>query len=170
MRVPIKGDKVYLKNNPLYSRQSGSKPCKVEDYILGIVFVRPLRLRLLLEVMPEDLDYLDDEKLTMADKEEILKRLVKEEFLKTNQDWMRELNGLNKIYLKYPYVDFLRNLTFDYQARSIWWFLGGGADQLTQKFKLFSIDISSKKQDTQLNKEKLGEDVVIKQKFDITKI
>jgi hypothetical protein len=167
MRIPRPQDKIYLKNNPQFSRESGCKPCKVENFVLGVVFVRPYRGRELLEVTCDDLDYCCDEVLTSEEKRKMINDYVKIERLKTPKDWNIEVGYINKLESMYPSIEFWRNFNIDYKVQSFCFFLGGGKEQIIKKYREFTVDLEKTKSNTKLSSAKLGEDVVIKKQLNL---
>lgn len=168
-RIPIKGDSVYLKNNLLYARGVVNKPCKVESYCLGVVFVRPYRGRELLEVTPEDLDYIFDEVLTSQEKQKLITDYVKPEFIKDFKDRMREVGTINKLEKMYPSIQFWRNFNIDFKIRSFMFFLGSGREQIAMMYKKFTVDNGLAKEQTciKLADAKLGEDIKTKKQLNL---
>jgi hypothetical protein len=160
---------VYLKNNLLYARGVVNKPCKVESYCLGVVFVRPYRGRELLEVSPDDLDYCCDEVLTSQEKRKLIQDYIKIEGLKTYKDWNSEIGIINRLEKMYPLIDFWRNFHIEFRLKSFAWYLGGGKEQVAMMFKKFAIDNQLAKVQTcsKLADTKLGEDVSVKKQLNL---
>lgn len=166
-RTPKPQDKIYLKNNPQFSRESGCKPCKVESYVLGVVFVRPYHKQQLLEVLPEDLDYACDEVLTTEEKRKLISDYVKIERFKDYRDWNIEIGFINKLEKLYPGVDFWRSFHINFKVMSMAFFIGSGKDQIIKMYREFTIDLNKSKSENSLTSNKLGEDVVVKKQISL---
>jgi len=156
MRLPKIGERVYISNVSQYSR--GNKVCKVTKSIMGVVYYKPLGRRGEdLQCDLADLDYIEDEDFTTAEKKELIKKMIKPGYLTNDSVWRREQGAFNKLFESYPDVNFWRYLDIKYQVRSLFWFIGGGSSDLRKLWNLYSLDRSTSKNDTSLSSNKTGE-------------
>jgi hypothetical protein len=169
MRTPKPLEKIYIKNNPLFSRESGCKPCKIESVILGTIFVRPFKAHELIETLPEDIDYIEDERMSSQEKQKLVIDYVKPEFIKDFKDRMREIGAINKLEKMYPSYGFWSNFHINFRVRSFNYFVGSGREQIAIMYKKFCLDNNLIKEQTcvKLSASKLGEDVQTKKQLNL---
>lgn len=164
-RRPKKNDRVYIGGIPEYFQVE----MKVKSTLLESVFVRPKGGREDIEVSESDLFYLDLEELESGEKIELIKKLVKEEFLTDIILLRREQGVLNRLLKKYPDVDFWRGLEIGFQMRSLLFWIGkNGSPQIEQMYREFTLDKNTAKGNnksvTNITTEKVGEDIVVRAK------
>lgn len=141
------------------------KEVKVVASALGSVWVKPYkRAREDIEVSLNQVEFIEPEKLETKEKYEIIEKLVKPELLEQDKTRYKiELAILNRLYEKFPNIDFWKSFDPGYQAKSIIWWQGGGKDDLRKAFNEFALDTNRGKPQNrvELTSEKIGEDVQI---------
>lgn len=154
MREPKKGEIVRLK--------SDGKEYKVLDYCLGLISLRENAKgsRNKKEVSLSEIEYTEPERvcLTMQEKKAILRRLVEEKTLK--ESFQREIILLCKLWKKFPHKQFwLEGFCPALKADSLtYWYNRAEVETL---YKNWAINLESKQEEIVLEKEKIGEDIVI---------
>lgn len=168
MREPKIGEKIFVKTIPQYTKADNHKPCKVTRYALGYVWYKPNRWRGEdLECPLEDIEFAEPEKLELAEKKEIINRLVLKEFLPDYKAMIRELGVLSQLTDRYRNLDFWRNLEWEVQLKTLAFFIGAGEKELRIAYNkyVFSLDENTTKQENiEIGTEKIGIDLEIVKK------
>lgn len=166
MRIPKINEKIFIKNIPEYKGPDG-KAVKVIQYSLGFAYVKPPYWKgELIEVPLEEIDFITPDSLSGEEKKKIINEHVKLEYITDFTVYHREMGILNKIIEKYPDLSFWREYFVpDFQVKSLIFYLASGKDFLKKRYNEFTIDLTTPKtNNTTLNTEKIGEDVVINSK------
>ena len=173
MRTPKVGDKIFVKTIPAYKKgNTGNKYCIIESILLDTIFCRPKSSRnKQIDVSIDDIEFVESEKvvedkLTREDRANIVRRLVMEETLKEDGQFVRELQFLGKLIKQYPSVKFWRNFNPSFQVRTCLWWLGNGRDQMRVFWNKEMLDLSCNghKTEVKLEKEKIGADLPVKRR------
>ncbi len=109
-----------------------------------------------------DIIYLEPEPLTIEEKREIIRRLVKPEMLSDYKLWGKQIRLFNALILRYPDTSFWRSFHPDYQVISVAWYNDGqGMEDLIRSYNKNCIDF--KLGNPIIGDAKIGEDIVTKQ-------
>lgn len=162
-REPKKGEKV------LYQGIEH----KVESYCLGTVQLRKKFARDFIFVDLDAIEFITElkkktklpptkEKLTQEEVSGLLKRLVKEEFLKDN--FKLEITLFYRLFRKYNNREFWLEFTPAFQVKSLLYWINSGGEDLRIFFNKMTLDLSRNSPKIELSEEKIGEDYQIKKK------
>lgn len=135
--------------------------CKIDGYFLDTVYLKCGGK--VIETTIDKIEYLEEKKISKDDKAEIVKRLIKPEFLK-KIPIKNVIIYLNLLLKKYKDIEFwLDGFNPGYQAKSLSWWIGGGKDELRKAYDMFTKDYTTPIVDLKANleKEKIGSDTVL---------
>ncbi len=165
MRHPQVGDRIFAKGIP----QFVGVELVIKSVMLGTVFARQKGRgrREDIELQDGDFDYCEPTKLTNTEKSEIIKRLVKPDYLPDVPSFRREQGVLNRLFDRYPDNEFWKSFDPGFMVKSNTWWMGGGADDLRKYFNEYSLSrrgLTKEAQPITLREDKIGEDVEVKLK------
>ena len=147
---------------------SPAKDCKILSIVLDSIFVRPKFSRQDFEIKEDQIvSWVNEEILTGKEKETIIRRLVKEEFLKSEDfhQLHNQLHILKRLIVEYPNLDFWRNFSPPTRVVSLAQYMGANKDALRFQYNQATLDLGAKEQVKEvLSEEKIGEDIIVKKR------
>lgn len=109
------------------------------------------------EVTIDDITFAVPEELTDHEKVNLINLHVLKCYTLDYRSKIRELGILKKLTKKYSNLDFWRSFEPGFKMKSLIWWLGGGAEEISKQYASFNLDFALKI--PTIGKEKLGEDV-----------
>lgn len=162
MRTPKIGEKIKILND------SSEKIYKISElsidgsYIVAKEFWKKKAQNT--NILLENIIYLEPESLSGIEKNQLLDKFVKADFLPDFVTRHRELGVLNRLIKAYPNLDFWRNFNPNFQVKSLLWWFGGGKKDLIVAYNYFTLNLTTPQKSVNLQSEKIGEDVQINKK------
>lgn len=147
-RKPKIGEKVF---------QDGIEYKVVEEF-LGFYYGKKKRARENTLLDPAKTKFLTEEKLSRDERIKILKDLVELDSIKEN--FQREIIILSKLIKKFPHREFWTEgfkPALKVSSLSYWY----NRPEVEELYKKWALDLSSKVEPIKLEKEKVGEDIVV---------
>ncbi len=160
MRKPCIGDKIKVFGIPQFQNVE----LTIKSIFLGTIFARPKFGREDIEIQDGNFEYLEPIKLTGVEKTQLVKRLVKSEYLPHIKAVQNEIAVFNRLFSKYPDDEFWKTFDPGFQTKSLLWWAGSGADDLRKHFNEYSLskkDLTKEAQPITLREDKIGEDVEV---------
>lgn len=158
MRKPKVGEKVMVKDDP-----SGSIYKIMGFTALGYIWIKKTKLRNQpqIEVLEENIVFLDKETIDGRDKFAIIERWTDPNYI-NDGNRLTQLVALNGLIEKYPNVDFWKEFHPTFKVKNLFWYRGAGADKLQIFYHSFSKDLTEITTSVNLELTKVGEDFEIK--------
>ena len=160
MRTPKIGEKVNIKSDSLIY--------KIFDVSPDLLSVKIIEYRKkkseIKTILSQDLIYIDPEQLSGKEKNQLVDKFVKADFLPDFATRYKELSVLNRLLKLYPNLDFWRNFNPNFQVKSLLWWFGGGKKDLIVAYNYFTLNLTTPQKSVNLQSEKIGEDVQINKK------
>ena len=161
MRIPKIGEKVNIKSDSLIY--------KIFDVSQDLLVVKVVEYRKkkseIKTILAQDLIYIDPEQLSGKEKNQLVDKFVKPDFLPDFATRYKELSVLNRLLKLYPNLDFWRNFNPNFQVKSLLWWMGGGKKDLILAYNSFTLNLTTTQKPVSLQAEKIGEDVKVQKKI-----